>query len=71
MEPPIQLISIITDSEGKDQFELNEEALDVIKKVDTPLAIFSMCGQLGLGKSYLLNCIFDFFEDDGVSKNKK
>ncbi len=44
MEPPIQLISITTDSEGKDQFELNEEALDEIKKVDTPLAIFSMCG---------------------------
>ena len=35
--------------------------------MDTHLAIFSMCGVAGCGKSFLLNCLLKAFDDNGVS----
>ena len=29
---------------GKEVFKVNQEALNKLKQIDTPLAIFSMCG---------------------------
>ena len=46
---------------------MNDEALDKLREIDTPLGIFSMCGAAGCGKSYLLNCILEFFDGNGVS----
>ena len=36
----------------------------MLKNVDTPLAVFSMCGGVRLGKSSLLNRLFNFFKED-------
>ena len=54
---PIQLIYIETDSEGKETYEINYEALSVLQAVDTPVAIVSICGGLKCGKSFLLNTV--------------
>lgn len=66
-EPPIQLIFIKEDEAGKEVFDFNPEALEKLAGIDTPLGIFSMCGALRCGKSYLLNCILEFFDGTGVS----
>mmetsp|Transcript_5667 Transcript_5667/g.7588 ORF Transcript_5667/g.7588 Transcript_5667/m.7588 type:complete len:161 (+) Transcript_5667:327-809(+) len=63
-EPPIPLITISSDKNGKDVFKTNSAALDELSKIDTPLAVFSVCGQQGLGKSYLLNCVLDLIGED-------
>ena len=47
---------------------MNHEAIDELKKVDTPIGVFSVCGAAGIGKSYLLNCILDLI---GEGKREK
>ena len=42
-EPPMPLITI-EEMMGKEVFKVNQEALNKLKLIDTPLAIFSMCG---------------------------
>ena len=71
-QPPVKLITVTVGSDGKETFELNLKALEELKKIDGQLGVFSMCGGVGLGKSYLLNHIMDFVgdrKDSGVSSS--
>lgn len=36
-------------------FEINEEALDFLKQLNSPIGIISVAGMYRTGKSYLLN----------------
>ena len=65
--PPIQLIRIEKDDQGREIFEIEPDAIEELQKVDTHLAVFSMCGVAGCGKSFLLNCLLKAFNDNGVS----
>jgi len=67
----VQLISIENDKNGKEQFTINIEALNMLKNVDTPLAVFSMCGGTKLGKSSLLNRLFNFFKEDSDDSDRE
>ena len=63
-EPPIPLIKIEVDNRTqKEVFSTNIKALNELKKIDTPIGVFSVCGAQGTGKSYLLNCILDLIGD--------
>lgn len=66
--PPIPLITISADKDGKDVFKTNMDAIEELKKVDTPIGIFSVCGAQGIGKSYLINCILDLIGEDKRDK---
>lgn len=50
-EEAIQLITV--NSEGK--LELNNEAVELLKKIPKPIAVVGVAGQYRTGKSYLLN----------------
>lgn len=65
---PIQLITIASDENGKDVFELNFEALAVLQNIDTPVGVVAMCGGIRLGKSFLLNTIIGQSRNNGVSR---
>lgn len=62
------MISVQKDSQGLDKFEINEDASSILEEIDTDIAIFSMCGAAHCGKSFLLNCILEAFEGNGVSR---
>lgn len=50
-------------------FELNREALDIIKSIEEEIIVVSVVGKARTGKSYLLNLLLDNINrNEGVNK---
>jgi len=67
----IQLLSVKTDKkQDREVFELNQEALQVLRDVEGQIGVVSVCGLKGAGKSFLLNLILHKFNGTGFKVNK-
>ena len=67
----IQLLSVKTDKkQDREVFELNQEALQVLRDVEEQIGVVSVCGQKVAGKSFLLNLILHKFNGTGFKVNK-
>ena len=51
----------------REVFELNHEALQVLRDVEGQIGVVSVCGLKAAGKSFLLNLILHKFAGTGVS----
>jgi hypothetical protein len=61
-EQSIQLINF-----NEDIFEINQEALNIIKSIEDEIIVVSVVGKARTGKSYLLNLLLDHIgRKDGV-----
>jgi putative ribosome biogenesis GTPase RsgA len=63
----MELISVKFKSDGKAVFVLNEQAIEIIKSIETEIAVVGFCGKQGVGKSTLLNIILRKQKEFGVS----
>jgi len=52
----MKLVSYSNDKITK--FEVNEEALEFIRKIPKPLGVIAVAGTYRTGKSYLINSLF-------------
>lgn len=52
---PEEPIPLITFSENEDQLKVNEDAVDILKKIDGKVAVIAMAGLYRTGKSSMLN----------------
>lgn len=56
---PAEPIPLITFSENEDQLIVNEDAVNVLKKIDGKVAVVAMAGLYRTGKSSMLNWLLD------------
>ncbi|KAJ0402516.1 hypothetical protein ATCC90586_002686 [Pythium insidiosum] len=56
---PEEPIPLITFSENEDQLKVNEDAVNVLKKIDGKVAVVAMAGLYRTGKSSMLNWLLD------------
>ncbi len=62
-EKPIQLIEF-----DENRFEINREALKIIRSIEEEVVVVSVVGKVKTGKSYLMNLLLDNIgRKDGVN----
>ena len=64
---PLQLLSV--DDDGT--FNVNEDACDALRRIDTPVGVVAVCGRARQGKSYLLNALLGRSAGFTVSPRQK
>ena len=62
-DPPVQLLKVTKTEDGKEIIEVENESLDKLSKMNSEMVIVSMYGGKGVGKSFLVNCMLEFFEE--------